>query len=141
MGGDVRCLEMANSLRPRKGRRSLSPDEAVEKLRAEFTFVEADRDQASDYIGDMLTKFIELKAPQILIDAAVEARDSSYFVTLADDEYSDLYLQFLLRPDDYPFIGYESWQQEQDLKLSLSVRPRHSVTRSRSYERSRGAPN
>jgi hypothetical protein len=73
---------MSHRLCPPEGRPFLEPEEVVERLREEFAFCDADRDQGADDVGDMIAKLIELKAPKPIIDAAIAGRDRSFSVSL-----------------------------------------------------------
>jgi hypothetical protein len=95
-----------------QGRDYLDPKEVVERLRDEFSFCDADANQGSDDVGDMIGKLIELKAPQHLIDAAVGGRDRSFSVVVADEMDSDNCLSFIVQPDSGILIGYNSGQHE-----------------------------
>lgn len=104
--------EMSHRLCPPEGRAFLDPEEIVERLREEFAFCDADKDQGADDVGDIIAKLIELKAPQAIIDAVLAGRERSYSVTVADDMASEDYLNIIVRPDEGPLIGYHSAQHE-----------------------------
>ncbi|MBX9790208.1 MAG: hypothetical protein K2Y37_14925 [Pirellulales bacterium] len=88
------------------------PFVVVERLRDEFAGCEADAAAGADAVGDMIAKFIELKAPQAIIEEAANGRERAYLVTVADDMASDNCLTFLVRPGAFILIGFHSAQHE-----------------------------
>ncbi len=65
---------MAHRLEPPTGRDYLPCAEVLARIREEFEDVDADQDQGSDDVGDMIAKLIELNAPQhIIADAMLDA--------------------------------------------------------------------
>lgn len=103
---------MAHRLEPRDGCDFLTCTRVIERLRDEFDNVDADADQGSDDVGDMIAKLIELKAPQSIIDDAMAGREQSFRVTIADGPGDDSYISFMLQPNTGPLIGYHSRQHE-----------------------------
>lgn len=103
---------MAHRLEPQDGRPYLEPETIVRRLREEFVYCDADAEQGSDSVGDMIAKLLELRAPQEIIDQAMAGRDRSVNVIIADDMASEDYLNFTVQPNVGPFIGYYSAQHE-----------------------------
>ena len=110
---------MAPRLEPPTGRDYLPCAEVLTRIREEFDDVDADQDQGSDDVGDMIAKLIELKAPQQIIDAAMAGRDGSYRVTISDGPSDDMYISFMLQPNTGPLIGYHSRQHEEQSRTLL----------------------
>lgn len=106
---------MSHKLFPREGDRYLKPDEVALRLADEFAICEVDREAAYEMVGDMIAKLIQLKAPQEVIDRAVEGRASALMVFVADAEESakKAYLNLNVRPEEGILIGYSSRSHEQ----------------------------
>ena len=107
---------MAHTLEPARNKPLHDPQVALQLLREEFAFVDADADEGQDRVGEILMHLIRLKAPQMIIDSVAAARETAIAVTVSDDANSDLYLTFLLRSDEGPFIGYSSHAEERALQ-------------------------
>lgn len=110
---------MSHRLEPRDGNPYLHPEDVARRLREEFTCCEVDAEQGQDDVGDMLAKLIELKAPQNIIDEVVAGRASAVRITVSDDDSSENYLSFFVRPNAGPLIGYYSAQHEAATKSLL----------------------
>jgi hypothetical protein len=111
---------MAHSLTPPPGTPHLSPEEIVRRLREEFAYVEVDREEGGDFVGNMVAKLIELKAPQAVIDQHMAARDHAFSIFIADAPAStEVYLQFVAMPEKGPFISYHSRQHQEAAKPLL----------------------
>lgn len=108
----------------------------VNLLRAEFPFVEADKDKGSDHIGDMIAQFLKIKAgyarwknppPQAAeVDAMIQRfnnlRENAAFVTVADDEFDeDRCVSFNLVPGEDVIIAYAN-QRHQEVASALTER-------------------
>lgn len=106
---------MSHRLEPHPGKPYLDPDEVIDRLRAEFDDVQADRDEGEDGAGDLIAKLLELDAPQAIIDDAIARRDESYRVSIADGMTSEESLSFLVQRDEGPLIGYSSAEHEKAL--------------------------
>ena len=113
---------MSHRLELHEGHPYLEPDEIVERLREEFAYCEADREQGMDDVGDIIAKLIDLRAPQEIIDEQIAGRERSYRVTIADDSASDDDLSFIAQPGVGPLIGYYSAQHEQAMRPLLERR-------------------
>jgi len=100
-------------LQPPPGKRLHDPHVAVDLLREEFAFVDADADEGQDRVGDILTHLIRLDAPPEIIDAVTAARESAIAVVVGDDANSGPSISFLLRSDEGPLIGYSSRSEEE----------------------------
>ena len=104
---------MAHRLSPITEGAYLEPTEIVRRLRAEFEFVEADADAATEVVADMIKQFKRMKAPQEIIDAHLAMLGKAIRIVVADrEDFEDDYLAFTSMPNGDPFIGYSSGQHE-----------------------------
>ena len=110
---------MSHRLEPHAGQAYLDPREVATRLQEEFSCCDIDAEQGMDDAGDMLAKLIELKAPQAIIDEVSAGREHSLRVTVADDNASDNYLSFLVRPNNGLLIGYYSATHERTCRPML----------------------
>lgn len=103
---------MSHCLEPKDDVAYLTPDEVVTRLQDEFAYCTADRDEGNDVVGDTIAKLIELNAPQEIIDQQVAAQSGAIAVVIADDDATEDYLQFTVKPNEGILIGYFSGQHE-----------------------------
>jgi hypothetical protein len=97
---------------PHPGQDFLEPEDVIERLKDEFNYVVADREQGADHVSSMIAKFIELNAPQQFIDDCLAGQDRSYWVSVADDDATEDDIGFILQPGVGPLIGYHSQHHE-----------------------------
>lgn len=103
---------MSHRLEPHDGTSYLTTEEIVIRLKEEFAYCTADRDEGDNIVGDTIAKLIELDAPQEIIDQQIAAQSGAIEVVVADDMSSDDYLQFIVKPNDGILIGYFSGQHQ-----------------------------
>ncbi len=103
---------MSHRLEPKDDVSYLTPDEIVSRLQDEFACCTADRDEGKDVVGDTIAKLIELNAPQEIIDQQVAAQSGAITVLIADDDTTEDYLQFTVKPNEGILVGYFSGQHE-----------------------------
>jgi hypothetical protein len=103
---------MSHKLEPKDGASFLPPQAAIERLRAEFDYVGADRDAGADHVGQMVAAFLRLNAPEATVQFYAARQGDSFQVEVADDSDSEIFIRFALIPDVAPLIGYSSAQDE-----------------------------
>lgn len=111
---------MAHRLFPAEGCEYLSALSVVERLRAEFGFVDEDRAAGSDHVGGMIEQFLRMGLPHLRaqISTLQSVRDEAVEIHLADD-VSEQALSFVVIPGEPLFVGYSSEQHEQETRSLL----------------------
>jgi hypothetical protein len=111
---------MAHRLYPIKDGENLEPEEIVRRLRAEFDFVDADREAGMEHVANMLKQFQRMNAPPPIIDAHRAMLGKAIRVIISDrEDFEDDYLTFTAMPNEYPFVSYSSRQHEDAAALLL----------------------
>lgn len=105
---------MAHRLLPITDGGHLDPMEIVQRLRAEFDFVEADASAGTDNVARMIEQFQRMNAPPAIIDAHRAALGRAIRIVVSDrEDFGDDYFTFTAIPGGDPFIGYSSRQHEE----------------------------
>ena len=110
---------MSHLLKPYEDADFLAPEEVATRLQEEFAYVDVDREQGKDIVGDTIAKLIELRAPQEIIDEQRAAQAEAIWMVVADDSTSDDDLQFTVKPNEGILIGYSSAQHEEATRTLL----------------------
>jgi hypothetical protein len=87
----------------------LEPEEVAHRLRAEFPFVDADRNAGADVVERAIREFRKSNAPEELLDATRRQSLKAIRIIVADRTgFDEDYLEFTVMPGGPPYVPYLS---------------------------------
>ena len=87
----------------------LEPEEIAHRLRAEFPFVDADRNAGVDVVERAIREFRKSNAPEAHLDAMRRQSLKAIRIIVSDREgFDEDYLEFTVTPGRPPYVPYHS---------------------------------